>query len=61
MTRQSKQGERRARCPYKRQAPSPKTGPKKDNLPKGYLEQTNILAGTTLESAAFFPPVKSVK
>ncbi len=55
MTRQSKQGERRARCPHKRQPPAEKTGPKKDNLPKGYREHTN-----RAEGAFYLPPVKSV-
>lgn len=41
MTRQSKQGERRATSFRKRQKPSPKTGPKKDALPKGFKEHAN--------------------
>ena len=41
MTRMSKQGERRARCPKKNKAPAKKTGPLKDNLPLGYKEHVN--------------------
>ena len=43
MTRMSKQGERRNKCPKKSKYPSPKTGPKKDQLPKGYKEHANAL------------------
>ena len=46
MTRQSKQGERRARCPKKTKFPAPKTGPKKDQLPKGYREHASALEST---------------
>lgn len=41
MTRQSKQGERRAVSPRKRHYPAAKTGPKEDNLPNGFKEHTN--------------------
>ena len=41
MTRMSKQGERRAMSPRKRKAPSPKTGPKKDNLEFGHRLHEN--------------------
>ncbi|MCI5052230.1 MAG: hypothetical protein MRY21_03715 [Simkaniaceae bacterium] len=41
MTRMSKQGERRNRCPKKRKYPAAKTGPKKDNLANGYREHVN--------------------
>lgn len=42
MTRMSKKGERRHRSPRKRHYnAAEKTGPKKDNLPKGYREHTN--------------------
>lgn len=54
MTRQSKQGERRAMSPRKRKAPAVKTGPKKDNLPKGFKEHANALEGTL----AFIPKIK---
>jgi len=43
MTRMSKQGERRGRSPRKCKFPSPKTGPKKDNLPVGFREHANAL------------------
>ncbi|MGM0439604.1 MAG: hypothetical protein ACQEP8_00635 [Chlamydiota bacterium] len=45
MTRVGKQEERRHRSPRKRKAPSMKTGPKKDNLPKGFKERENSLEG----------------
>ena len=41
MVRMSKQGKRRAMSPYKTKYPAAKTGPKKDNLPKGYREHSN--------------------
>ncbi len=43
MTRMSKQGERRNKCPRKTKYPAPKTGAKKDNLAKGYKEHFNAL------------------
>ncbi|HPE85130.1 MAG TPA: hypothetical protein PLO43_03015 [Chlamydiales bacterium] len=43
MTRMSKQGERRNQCPRKSKFPQPKTGSKKDNLPKGFREHANAL------------------
>lgn len=46
MTRMSKPAERRGRCPRKRKPAGIKTGPKKDNLPKGYKENENALEGT---------------
>lgn len=53
MTRQSKQGERRARCPKKNKFPAQKTGPKKDNLPKGYKAHTSSLSSQT----AYIPKI----
>lgn len=55
MTRQSKQGERRARSHRKRHVSmAPKTGSKKDNLENGYKVHEN-----TLESKkVFIPKVK---
>lgn len=44
MTRISKQAERRNKSPRKRRAASPKTGPKKDNLPEGYRVHENGLS-----------------
>ncbi len=41
MTRMSKQSERRMKSPHKRRYASPKTGSKKDNLPKGFKEHKN--------------------
>ena len=46
MTRMSKQGERRAKSPRKRKAPSPKTGPKKDHLEFGFRVHENGIDGT---------------
>ncbi|MCP5491791.1 MAG: hypothetical protein H7A40_01950 [Chlamydiales bacterium] len=53
MTRQSKQGERRARCPKKNKFPAPKTGTKKDNLPKGFKEHFSALSSQT----AYIPKI----
>ncbi len=55
MTRQSKQGERRARSHRKRHVNMDlKTGPKKDNLEKGYKEHENALKSKNV----FIPKVK---
>lgn len=54
MVRISKQQERRHRSPKKRRAPSPKTGPKQDNLSLGYKAHVNALEGAQGES--FFIP-----
>lgn len=57
MVRISKQSERRAQSPRKYQNPSPKTGPKKDNLPKGFKSHANALTGEAAEMA-FIPKIK---
>lgn len=57
MVRMSKQGERRARFPRRRQAPHPKTGPLQDNLPEGYKPHLNAVEGA-LASAVFIPKIK---
>lgn len=44
MTRVSKQGRRRAVSPRKHKTPTVKTGPKKDNLPKGYKPHENAVS-----------------
>lgn len=54
MTRMSKKGERRGMSPRKHKDPSPKTGPLKDNLPKGYKEHDNAFSGE--DAKAFFIP-----
>ncbi|MEX0961553.1 MAG: hypothetical protein WDZ28_01690 [Simkaniaceae bacterium] len=55
MTRQSKQGERRNRSPRKRHFNfSKKTGPKKDNLAKGFKEHENALS---TEKNIFIPKI----
>lgn len=45
MTRMSKPAKRRAVSPRKRQAPAPKTGAKKDQLPLGYKQHENAASG----------------
>ena len=57
MVRISKQEERRNRCPKKRRAPAPKTGPKKDNLTVGYKPHANSLEGNVAETF-FIPKIK---
>lgn len=55
MTRQSKQGEHRARSHRKRSVSmAPKTGAKKDNLENGYKEHVNTLTNKKV----FIPKVK---
>jgi hypothetical protein len=56
MTRISKQGERRAKNPRKSRPPQPKTGAKKDNLPKGFKEHANALDGD-LAKTFFIPKI----
>lgn len=50
MVRISKQSERRAQSPRKNKKPSPKTGAKKDNLPKGHIHHANALEGELASS-----------
>jgi hypothetical protein len=57
MTRMSKQGEKRSRFPRKHRAPSVKTGPLQDNLPKGFKEHPNALEGD-LAKTGFIPKIK---
>lgn len=58
MVRISKQNERRATSPRKRHTSLPKkSGPKVDNLPKGYKEHSNALNGD-LAAVAFIPKIK---
>lgn len=57
MTRISKKAQRRAVSPRKRRAPSPKTGPKSDNLPLGFKEHTNAFAGES-PLPTFIPKIK---
>lgn len=56
MTRMSKQGERRSKCPKRPSPPMPKTGPLKDKLPLGYKEHVNALGADT---NAFIPKIKN--
>jgi hypothetical protein len=57
MVRISKQEERRSRNPKRSRPPSPKTGPKKDNLPNGYKPHANAIEGNLAE-ASFIPKIK---
>lgn len=57
MTRISKQAERRNRSPRKHRPPAPKTGPKKDALPKGFKEHANPLAAAGVNHG-FIPNIK---
>lgn len=57
MTRMSKQGERRNKCPKRPAPPSPKTGPLKDKLPLGFKNQVNALE-TEIKSQAFIAKIK---
>lgn len=47
MTRLSKQQRRRMVSPKRRREPGEKTGPKKDNLPKGFRVHDNACAEAT--------------
>lgn len=57
MVRISKQSEKRSRSPRSCPKPSVKTGKQKDNLPKGYKEHANALAGDSA-ALAFIPKIK---
>ena len=59
MTRTSKQEERRARSPRRPRQAGTKTGPRKDNLAKGYKEHANALSGD-LAQAVYIGKVKSL-
>lgn len=56
MVRLSKQTRKRAQSPRKHRAPSQKTGPKKDALPKGHKEHVNAVIGDQA-SELFFPKI----
>ena len=56
MTRVSKK-DRLKRCPRKPRYGSVKTGPKKDNLPKGFKEHANVFTGEASQTV-FIPKVK---
>ncbi len=57
MVRISKQQERRSRSPRRTRAPSPKTGPKKDNLPAGFKVHPNAVEGD-IAATVFIPKIK---
>lgn len=56
MTRISKK-DRNKRCPRKPRYGSVKTGPKKDNLPKGYKEHLNACPPTKGAQLMFIPKI----
>ncbi len=56
MVRISKQAERRQRFPRRCKAPSPKTGPLKDNLPEGYKLHQNAVGGEAAKNC-FIPKI----
>ena len=56
MTRVSKK-DRLKRCPRKPRYGSIKTGPKKDNLTKGFKEHANVFSGETAH-VTFIPKIK---
>jgi hypothetical protein len=55
MVRISKQEERRSRCPKRCRPPAAQTGPKKDNLPKGFKLHANAVESSGL---VFIPKIK---
>lgn len=55
MTRMSKKSEIRGVSHHRPRKPSPKTGPLKDNLKKGYKEHPNAVEGA---SGVFIPKIK---
>lgn len=58
MVRISKKSERRSVSPRKCRPPSlVKTGPRSENLPKGYKEHANGLSGE-MAALAFIPKIK---
>jgi hypothetical protein len=57
MTRLSKQARRRAVSPRRPQLPGKKTGPKRDNLPLGFKEHANAVAGE-IAKAVFIPVIR---
>lgn len=56
MVRLSKKMRERAQSPRKHRAPSAKTGPRQDALPKGYKEHANAI-DTAVASELFFPKI----
>jgi len=56
MVRISKQAERRQKSPHRCRPPSPKTGPKKDNLPEGYKAHANAIEGDAAKNS-FIPKI----
>lgn len=57
MVRISKQGERRHQSPRRPRKPSEKTGSQRDQLPQGFKEHANALAGEA-GTKAFIPKIK---
>jgi hypothetical protein len=57
MVRISKQAERRGDRPHRCRPPSPKTGPKADQLPLGYKEHANACSAEANPVLTFIPKV----
>ncbi len=57
MVRISKQEERRSKSHRRPSPPAKKSGPKKDNLAKGYKEHPNALSGDVAQMS-FIPKIK---
>jgi hypothetical protein len=57
MVRISKQGERRSRSPHRCRAPSPKTGPVKENLSLGFKPHANAVEGAVTQNT-FIPKIR---
>lgn len=55
MVRISKQAERRAKCPHRPRPPALKTGPKKDNLDRGFKVHVNVVEDKQLAQKIFIP------
>lgn len=58
MVRISKQAERRSKCPHRCRPPSPKSGPKKDNLPLGYKAHASALGNAEIAQTTFVSKIK---
>jgi len=59
MVRLSRQTKRRAVSFRRPKSPHPETGPKKDNLPKGYKEHKNAVQSNA-GVAVFIPQMKTI-
>lgn len=57
MVRISKQGRRRSKSHHKPRPPAVKTGPRQENLKKGFKPHVNALEGE-IAAKAFIPKIK---